>query len=86
MTQRTDALAVGGATTENFAYDTLNRLLARSGAGPGIPTAGAPETVSYDVRGNISTKSGVGTYGYGVGAGPQAKKYGVRHEWHLLKA
>jgi YD repeat-containing protein len=64
MTQRTDALAAGGATTENFVYDTLNRLLTRSGTGPGIPTAGAPESVSYDVRGNISTKTGVGTYGY----------------------
>ncbi|MBM3341025.1 MAG: hypothetical protein FJY56_02780 [Betaproteobacteria bacterium] len=31
-----DALATGGATTENFVYDALNRLLSRSGSGPGI--------------------------------------------------
>lgn len=56
-----DALATGGATTENFVYDALNRLLSRSGSGPVIAT----QLQSYIAMGNILTKSDVGTYVYG---------------------
>lgn len=62
---RVDSLATGGATTENFTYDTLNRLVSRSGTGPCIPPESAPETVTYNAIGNIANKTGVGTYVYG---------------------
>lgn len=53
--------------SETFSYDDLNRLTGS--------TVGNQEavTVSYDILGNILTKSDVGTYSYGEGgAGPHA--------------
>jgi len=44
--------------TETFDYDTLNRLTAVHGV--------APKTFTYDVLGNITFKSDVGTYAYGA--------------------
>ncbi|OAD23935.1 Rhs family protein, partial [Candidatus Thiomargarita nelsonii] len=52
---------------EDFTYDSLNRLTQSTVQGQ------APITVSYDALGNITEKSGVGTYIYGQnGAGPHA--------------
>jgi RHS repeat-associated protein len=63
---------------EDFVYDNLNRLTQtnadfdRSGTNSSIQTT----NVSYDVLGNILTKTGVGTYKYGsdcsTGFGPHA--------------
>jgi len=61
VTQRVDNAATGGATTENFVYDILNRITQVSGTGTGITT----KTVTYAANGNIATKSDVGTYTYG---------------------
>ncbi|MDR0782111.1 MAG: FG-GAP-like repeat-containing protein [Pseudomonadales bacterium] len=58
--------------TETFTYDGLNRLT--SAAATGF----AAQTQSYDLAGNILSKSGVGNYHYGTGittashAGPHA--------------
>ncbi|NQZ11383.1 MAG: hypothetical protein HRT35_29880, partial [Algicola sp.] len=58
--------------TENFSYDNMNRLVAANVVG------GAQQTISYDLMGNILTKTGLsGTYQYGgscngVTAGPHA--------------
>ncbi len=52
--------------TENFTYDTLNRLLSSTIQGR------SPVTVQYDYIGNIISRSDVGTYSYGSGAGPHA--------------
>src|SRR6202007_731815 len=69
--QRQDMLAPGGQV-ENFCYDTLNRLKA-SLLGSGIGTAcTGSSSVTYDLAGNITAKSDVGTYSYGTGAGPHA--------------
>lgn len=51
--------------TENFQYDNLNRLSTASIVG------GTSLTTEYDILGNITYKSDVGTYFYGEnGAGP----------------
>ncbi|MCJ8269269.1 MAG: hypothetical protein MJK04_07675, partial [Psychrosphaera sp.] len=56
--------------TENFSYDNMNRLVAANVVG------GAQQTISYDLMGNILTKTGLsGTYQYGgscngITAGP----------------
>ncbi|MEN0045497.1 MAG: FG-GAP-like repeat-containing protein [Bacteroidota bacterium] len=64
LTQRKDNLQ---SLTEDFIYDNLNRLTASTVAG------GSSVTVQYDVLGNITFKSDVGTYTYGEnGAGPHA--------------
>ena len=47
---------------EEFTYDNLNRLLTTRIAGE----ASANVDTTYDARGNIKTKSGVGTYVYGA--------------------
>ena len=51
LSSRTDAKR---SITENFTYDTLDRL-----------TAYGSNTVQYDVKGNITSKSDAGTYIYG---------------------
>lgn len=58
LTSRTDAKR---SITENFTYDTLDRL-----------TAYGSNTVQYDVKGNITSKSDVGTYIYGNSSKPYA--------------
>ena len=58
LTSRTDAKR---SITENFTYDTLDRL-----------TAYGSNTVQYDVKGNITSKSDVGTYTYGNSSKPYA--------------
>ena len=53
--------------TENFLYDDLNRLTSAEVVGA------QTITTSYDILGNITFKSDVGTYSYGEnGAGPHA--------------
>ena len=47
---------------EEFTYDNLNRLLTTRITGE----ASANVDTTYDARGNIKTKSGVGTYAYGA--------------------
>ena len=47
---------------EEFTYDNLNRLLTTRIAGE----ASANVDTTYDARGNIKTKSGVGAYAYGA--------------------
>ena len=52
---------------ESFSYDQQNRLTRAA------VTGGATTNVTYDSRGNIKSKTGVGTYRYGAGtAGPHA--------------
>lgn len=58
LSSRTDAKR---SITENFTYDTLDRL-----------TAYGSNTVQYDVKGNITSKSDVGTYTYGNSSKPYA--------------
>ena len=61
VTQRVDRKLPHGAyneLTENFTYDTVNRLTNYDIVG------GAAKTVSYDAIGNITAKSDVGTYAY----------------------
>lgn len=53
LTQRQDALH---ALTEGFGYDNLHRLTSITG-----PDA---KIVAYDLMGNITSKTGVGTYAY----------------------
>lgn len=48
------------SVTENFSYDKLNRLDVSSG--PALVT----KTFSYDMHGNITYRSDVGTYTYGA--------------------
>lgn len=57
LTQRVDATQ---SVTENFSYDTLNRLNFVSG--PAIAT----RTYDYNAIGNIAYKSDVGVYTYGT--------------------
>jgi len=52
--------------SETFAYDSLNRLEKSSVSG------GQTLTMRYDELGNITSKSDVGNYSYGNGAGPHA--------------
>ena len=75
LTTRTDTTGATGADgtrdlTETFTYDTLNRLTSsRVGTG-------AKQTVTYDALGNITRKTGVGGYLYGLGsAGPHAASF-----------
>lgn len=56
VTQRVDV--VQGSLTENFTYDSLNRLTQVSGVGL------ATRSLNYDAFGNITYKSDVGTYTY----------------------
>lgn len=55
---------------ETFLYDSLNRLTSNTvnSTGAGLVT----QTYSYDSIGNITSRSDMGTYTYGVGAGPHA--------------
>lgn len=55
LTSRTDTVS---SLTENFTYDTLNRLTQYAIVG------GSTKTVGYDPLGNITSKSDVGTYAY----------------------
>ncbi len=51
---------------ETFGYDNLNRLT-------GVTTTGtAGVTVGYDAIGNVLSRTDVGTFNYGTGAGPHA--------------
>ena len=75
LTTRTDTTGATGADgtrnlTETFTYDTLNRLTSsRVGTGP-------KQTVTYDALGNITRKTGMGGYLYGIGsAGPHAASF-----------
>lgn len=52
--------------TENFGYDGLNRLTSYHVVGQ------TEKTIDYDLLGNITNKSDVGTYTYGTNAGPHA--------------
>jgi RHS repeat-associated protein len=52
--------------SESFTYDAMNRLTKAEVLGV------APQVFSYDSVGNILSKSDVGIYAYGVGAGPHA--------------
>jgi RHS repeat-associated protein len=56
LAQRVDVVQAN--LTENFAYDSLNRVLQSSGVG--LTT----KSFSYNAIGNIVTKSDVGTYNY----------------------
>jgi RHS repeat-associated protein len=57
LAQRTDVTQL---ITENFSYDSLNRLLVASGTGL------VSRFFDYDAIGNITYKSDVGTYSYGA--------------------
>ena len=68
LTNRTRYVESNGSTlSETFHYDELNRLTQATATG--LPS----QTLQYDITGNITSKSGVGTYSYGAGsAGPHA--------------
>lgn len=59
LTQRADGIR---SLTENFGYDTLDRLTSVTGS--------TTLTVGYDANGNITSKSDVGAYTYGVTGKP----------------
>jgi RHS repeat-associated protein len=71
LTSRSDTVE---GTVENFCYDALNRVTnyALGGSSCTTGTSGLIKTVAYDALGNITSKSDVGSYGYGSGAGPHA--------------
>lgn len=58
LSSRRDNIA---GITENFTYDSLDRLTAFGG-----------KTVQYDTKGNILSKSDVGTFGYNLSSKPYA--------------
>ncbi|MHB8573683.1 MAG: RHS repeat domain-containing protein [Candidatus Dormibacteria bacterium] len=62
LTSRGD---VNESLSETFGYDAMNRLKT-------VMTNSTPYSASYDAEGDIQTKSDVGTYSYGSGAGPHA--------------
>ena len=54
--------------SESFTFDGLNRLLTSE-----VNGSGTVKSVTYDLLGNITSKTGVGSYAYGSGnAGPHA--------------
>lgn len=55
LTSRTDTVL---SLTENFTYDTLNRLTQYAIVG------GSTKTVGFNAVGNLTSKSDVGTYAY----------------------
>lgn len=63
LTKRTQ-----GGHTEALQYDSLSRITHVNTSGP------APNiTIAFNTLGNITSKTGVGSYGYGTGgAGPHA--------------
>jgi RHS repeat-associated protein len=64
LINRSDAVT---GLSETFDYDQRNRLTQAAIVG------GAVQAVTYGYQGNISSKTGVGTYNYGAGsAGPHA--------------
>ncbi len=59
--------STGNTLSETFHYDELNRLTQATATG--LPT----QTFAYDITGNMTSKSDVGSYSYGAGnAGPHA--------------
>ncbi len=70
LTQRQDTIE---GYTENFCYDNLNRLV--NYALGASCTASGYSTVAYDALGNITSKTGVGTYSYP--AAGQARPHAV---------
>ncbi len=70
LTRFEDAVGVSLSTpevkTESFSFDTQNRLT--SSYVPGQTT----QSFSFSANGNIQSKTAVGTYTYGDGAGPHA--------------
>ena len=74
MTERDDQKT---KVREAFQFDTRNRLIASAAERyNSAPVTYDPQTVTYDDRGNITSKSDVGSYAYGTdilsGAGPHA--------------
>ena len=75
LTERSEGSA-GKSLTETFTYDTLNRLTQAQVAGE------SAQRVSYDALGNITGKTGVGSYRYGAGsAGPHAVTQAGSHTY-----
>lgn len=68
LTKRSDYNQFVGLTAlnEQFSYDTLNRMT------DSTVLAQSTKTYGYDALGNITFKSGVGSYSYGNNAGPHA--------------
>ena len=74
LTQRSDQ-SNGRDLTEDFSYDSLNRLVRVELTAPAdyLPSPVTTLSLNYDAGGNIRYKSDVGTYTYGEGnAGPHA--------------
>ncbi len=66
LTQRRDNTQV---LTEDFVYDVLNRMLSSTLDDGATQTT---KSTTYNAIGNILSKTGIGTYSYGVTAGPHA--------------
>ncbi len=60
---------------ERYCYDSLNRLNTSAlglGSDPGVAcTGGTVKSIAYDAVGNITSKTGVGTYSYPAGGSPR---------------
>jgi RHS repeat-associated protein len=69
---RTDMLAISGGETEVSCYDLLNRLTNADLSNGASCTGSGATTMTYNTDGGIRSKTGVGTYAYGAGAGPHA--------------
>ncbi len=67
LTSRTDAI---NSVTEDFTYDSMNRLTQYAIQG------GSTRTVGYDALGNITSKSDVGIYAYPTAATPRPHAIG----------
>jgi RHS repeat-associated protein len=67
-------MSAGNDISESFEYDSLNRLRTVSLTAPahGVGTPEITLNVQYDVAGNITYKSDIGSYTYGENAGPHA--------------
>ena len=71
LTQRQD---LNEGLTENFCYDELNRLTNSAISASSCTVGTSVKTASYDLLGNITAKSDIGTYSYPATgqAGPHA--------------
>jgi RHS repeat-associated protein len=65
LTDRSERYDASNTLSENFAYDSLNRLASYETSSPGLsPQPIKTVSLSYNAIGNITSKSDVGTYSY----------------------
>ena len=77
LSSRTDTIE---SYSEYFCYDALNRLTNSAAGSTSCTTAGTgftAKTVGYDALGNISSKTGVGTYSYPASGASSVQPHAV---------